>query len=73
MTASDIPIQFQSITYEPFSDSNWGIASPNYGQLIDMLNTSISQLKANQTPSYNFKIQTTYQLQREVTEIVSNS
>lgn len=64
MTASDIPVQFQSITYEPFSDVNWGIAAPNYNQLISMLNTSITQLKANQTPSYQFQIQTVYKLQR---------
>jgi len=64
MTASDIPVQFQSITYEPYSDSNWGIALPNYNQLIEMLNTSITQLQANQTPTYKFQILTTYKLQR---------
>jgi len=30
MTPSDIPKQFQGITFEPFSDDLWGISPPNY-------------------------------------------
>lgn len=42
MTTSDIPQQFQGITYDPFSDNNWGIAQPNYERLLDQLNTTIN-------------------------------
>lgn len=66
MSASDISQQFQSITYTPFSDSNWGIAIPNYLELVTMMNKTLEQMTANLTADYSFQLSVTYQLNRQV-------
>lgn len=73
LESGNISEQFQQVTYEPYSDNNWGIANPNYNALLGQLNTTINELMKTNRSSVNFQIAVTYQFQRYVVETISTS
>ena len=71
MTPSDLPEQFENVTYSPYSDTNWGIAMPNYNDLVSILNSTIYELQTTNTSTFNFQLTSTYQLNRQVTSVIA--
>jgi hypothetical protein len=49
------------------SDSNWGITQPNYLQILVYIEKAINDMKANNTPSYQFQLAVNYLINRQVT------
>lgn len=54
------------------SDSNWGITQPNYAQIVQSVNTSISDMRANNTPTYQFQLVVAYIINREVAATIAS-
>lgn len=71
LTSSDIPNQFQSVSYQPFSDSDWGISYPNFETIVSSINTTIYQMENNLTVDNQFSVIVQYELNRRVSSTIA--
>lgn len=70
LTSSDVENQFQFVSYQPFSDNNWGISSPNLDTLLTKIRNAINDINQGSQVYDSFQIIVQYELYRRIASTV---